>query len=1109
MKAEPRIGLTGWLALLVLGSVVPLFILAGLTLLEISKSSRAYQDRGQVDTTRALALAVDGEVRSWKTALTALGASGSLRAGRLAEFYEEARQVALQHDGWIVLTDGTGQQLLNTLRPLGTPLPTTSAPETLRAIFEGGQPAVTDLFFGNVAQRFNVAVAVPVLGEGKVQSMLEMGFGPERLVRLLQSQKLPGAWVAAIYDAQRKLVARSREHEAMVGKPMVGWIAAARGAADSGIATGPLIDGRSGQVAFERLREVPWTVVLAVPAAELQSAAPIWGFILVGAVLGLAAIGTAVYVGRKITTPVSRLAEASERMLRGEAVDLGGPSGIREVRELQKALVESSEAAQAHYQERERAAIAEERARVAAASEQALRESAQALRESRELLEAVIEGTTDAIFVKDLTGRYCLFNTAAARFTGKTADEVLGKDDTFLFSPDQAKLIQEGDGTVMADRETRTYEETLVTAQGDRKTYITTKGPLFDEQRNVTGLFGVARDITERKRAEAERETAAGFLRLVNESEGKADLIRAAATFFQEQSGCEAVGIRLKEGDDYPYYEVRGFSEEFVLVESRLCARDEAGQPRRDGDGNPVLECLCGDVIGGRLDPSQPVFTASGSFWTNSITDLLAGTGERVPFAPTRSRCTGEGYESMALIALRVGDERLGLLQLNDRRKGRFSAEAIALWERLAGHLAVAFVKCRVEEALRKAHDELELRVRERTAELSGALQTLGHQSEQLRELATELTLAEQRERRRLAEVLHEGLQQLLVSAKLRVSLLDKGPDPAVREACREIDEFLTEGLAFSRDLTRELSPPILHAAGLTPALEWLAHWMLEKHDLTIDLRMDDNILPDTEAMTALLFQSVRELLFNVVKHARVRRARVEVTRRDDQVEIGVSDTGVGFDPASLRREEHPSGGFGLFSICQRLELLGGRMDIESAPGQGSRLRLLAPLRPPQPPGRAAGMDVPVRAGDAGTVGARDEVAPATDPARKIRVLVVDDHTVVRQALARMLREEPDIEIVGEAPDGRVAVEMARQLLPDVITMDISMPGMDGIKATRAIHAEFPQMRVIGLSMFEESEQARAMREAGAVAYVTKSGAPETLLAAIRDRLAPPHPPPA
>ncbi len=115
-----------------------------------------------------------------------------------------------------------------------------------------------------------------------------------------------------------------------------------------------------------------------------------------------------------------------------------------------------------------------------------------------------------------------------------------------------------------------------------------------------------------------------------------------------------------------------------------------------------------------------------------------------------------------------------------------------------------------------------------------------------------------------------------------------------------------------------------------------------------------------------------------------------------------------------------------------------------------------------------------------------------------MRVLLVDDHTVVRTALALLLADEADIEIVGEAANGRQAVELARHLHPEVVLMDLSMPEMNGIEATRVIHAESPTICIIGLSMFTHDEQAEAMREAGAMDYVTKTAAPEELLAVMR-----------
>ena len=229
--------------------------------------------------------------------------------------------------------------------------------------------------------------------------------------------------------------------------------------------------------------------------------------------------------------------------------------------------------------------------------------------------------------------------------------------------------------------------------------------PDIDDKGKVRGVVVLVQDISSSKRAENERELAVNFLRLVNESSNKEDLIQAAVTYFRCHSGCEAIGVRLHEKDDYPYYEVRGFPAEFVLAENSLCSRSDTGEVIRDSTGNPVLDCMCGNVISGRFDPSKPFFTEGGSFWSNNTTELIASTTEADRQSRTRNTCNGEGYESVALIALRVGEDRLGLLQLNDRQKGRFSPEDIALWERLAGYLAVALAKFQTEELLRGSEE--------------------------------------------------------------------------------------------------------------------------------------------------------------------------------------------------------------------------------------------------------------------------------------------------------------------------------------------------------------------------------------------------------------------
>ncbi len=227
---------------------------------------------------------------------------------------------------------------------------------------------------------------------------------------------------------------------------------------------------------------------------------------------------------------------------------------------------------------------------------------------------------------------------------------------------------------------------------------------------------------------------------LLNQTSESRERIREILTAIKRASGIEAVGIRFREGEDYPYYEVSGFSPEFTTLEHSVCAVDSDGKPLRDKDGNFCFECMCSLILHGKQDPSQPFFTAGGSFWTNNTDELKTSLDEefleRIHF---RGTCLKEGYMSVALIPLTSEDRLIGLLQLNDSRPDVFTPDSIELFEQIGTAIAIAFEKKQSEDRLVSAKERLEEKVRTRTNRLFETNKKLRREIERNRQTLAEL----------------------------------------------------------------------------------------------------------------------------------------------------------------------------------------------------------------------------------------------------------------------------------------------------------------------------------------------------------------------------------
>ncbi|HEU5235609.1 MAG TPA: ATP-binding protein [Pyrinomonadaceae bacterium] len=239
---------------------------------------------------------------------------------------------------------------------------------------------------------------------------------------------------------------------------------------------------------------------------------------------------------------------------------------------------------------------------------------------------------------------------------------------------------------------------------------------------------------------------------------------------------------------------------------------------------------------------------------------------------------------------------------------------------------------------LESLNQTLEQRVAQRTSEAI-------ERAERLRILSVELTSAEETERRRIAEILHDDLQQMLIAARLQFHVLDKTEGAAKRtEITQEIEKLLDRSFNLTRSLIVELAPPILHECGLAAALQSLVTETKNHHNINITVEADASANPKEPSLCIFLFRAVRELLLNAVKHANGSPVHITMTCVPPaKVQIVIADRGPGFNPAKLNSRQIKPTGFGLFNIRERLSNFGGEFCIESVPGHGSRISLIAP----------------------------------------------------------------------------------------------------------------------------------------------------------------------
>lgn len=346
------------LTCLVVASVLPVWLVSGFLVFHAYSAKRDQVNRTMLETARSLTMVVDRELTSVQAALLALATSPTFATGDLGSVHRQALQLLKLYPGAdIIVADVTGQQLVNSARPYGSPLPRRNNPETVRRIFETGKPVISDLYFGALSKRPLIGIDVPVICDGKVAYDLAMTFPSDLMVSLLLQRRLPPNWYASILDSKKIVVAHSRDAKRYVGSGVTPDFRRALALASEGTAEVINLEGKPVFATFCRSAMSGWSVALGVSKASVMAEIYRWvGWAIAGAAgISLFGIALAMCFARRIAKAIHLLVGPAQAIGRGEVTAAVGTHVVKETGEVASALFRASELLQARAKERDHA----------------------------------------------------------------------------------------------------------------------------------------------------------------------------------------------------------------------------------------------------------------------------------------------------------------------------------------------------------------------------------------------------------------------------------------------------------------------------------------------------------------------------------------------------------------------------------------------------------------------------------------------------------------------------------------------------------------------------------------------------------------------------------